>query len=155
MRILKLENTARAQSYGVEVAAAWQAGENWRLHANYTFLKLDGYRAAGITTSEGLPFGANPMHQASLHSAWNITPQWEFDLSANYVDAPAVWTSVESYVRLDAGLSWRPKKNMELSFGVQKILDNRHPEAEVLSLVGTVPASHIPRAFYGRFSYQF
>ncbi len=152
---LTLENTARAQSYGVEVAAGWQARDNWRLHASYSFLKLDGHRAASTDTPRALPFGANPMHQASLHSEWNIAPQWGFDLSANYVDAPAVWTTVESYVRLDARLSWRPKKNMELSLGVQNLLDNRHPEAEFSALVGNVTASHIPRAFYGRFSYEF
>lgn len=129
---------------GVEAAAAWQALDNWRLHGSYSFLKMDVNRAADLGTDEVLAVAANPMRQASLHSLWNLAPQWDLDLVANYLDAPTAWTSVESYVRLDTRLAWRSRKNMELSIGVQSLLDNRHPEAEVLGLAGSVSAVYIP-----------
>jgi iron complex outermembrane receptor protein len=153
--MLTIENTMNIQSYGAEIAANWQPLDAWRLSGSYSFLKTEVNRASGITTPEVTTVGARPMHQASLHSAWNIAPQWELDLVASYVDGSTGWTSVKSYVRLDAQLSWRPQKEMELSIGVQNLLDNRHPEAEFTSLLGSVAANQIPRAFYGRFSYRF
>ena len=50
------------------------------------------------------------------------------------------------------GMTWRPKKDVELSVGVQNLLDDRHPEFG--SPFG-VASSEMQRAVYGQLLVRF
>ena len=56
------------------------------------------------------------------------------------------------YVRVDLGLTWRPKPDVELSLGVQNLLDDRHPE---FGGQFATEATEMQRAIYGQFSIRF
>ena len=82
----------------------------------------------------------------------------QFDTSLSYVDRLQPVTAlgragIPSYVTLDARISWRPTKNVELAIVGQSLLDHRHPEAAPIS--NTAPRTEVPRSIFGKIAIQF
>lgn len=63
-----------------------------------------------------------------------------------------IYMDVPNYTRLDLRLGWHPRQDLEFSFKLENLLDNRHPEFP--SSDGTV-ATQVPRSFYGKVIWQF
>jgi len=125
---LRFENNIYGTAYGAELAANWIPQEGLRFAAGYTYLNIDLKRQldSNDTDSEDLE-GSSPRNQLNARAFINITKQVELDILANYVDRlPEI--NVRDYVRLDARVGWRPNKNIELSLGVQNIIDTTHRE---------------------------
>ncbi len=123
----RLDNQNRGSTYGGEVAMSWQALENWRLMSSYTLLQMH-------TTAAGVD-GSSPQQQVQIQSRLDLPARLELDTGVAFVDAlPAL--GVSHYVRLDARLGWRARKDLALSLGIKNALDARHREFgnEILSV---------------------
>ena len=146
-------NKLNGESYGVELAANWSITPDWRVAASYTFLTLSLHQTSSSTdvTNQRLIEGASPRNQFQIHSYYNITKDLEFNSSLYYVEHLRSG-DVPSYLRLDAGVTWRPRKDVEITVGVQNALDDRHPEfANVLNTV----SSEVPRSVFAQLLWRF
>jgi len=126
---LHFDNSLRGESFGVELAAYWQATAFWLLQGSYTFLETN-LNPDLLDTGENETYlipASNPRNQISLRSALNITPQLELDLWFRYVDRLNE-NNVDEYTSLDARLAYRPTDRLELSVVGQNLLEPRHAE---------------------------
>jgi iron complex outermembrane receptor protein len=148
-----VQNKLRGESYGVELATNWNVTQDWRLSASYTFLTLQLHQSTSSTDAinQDLIEGSSPRNQFQLHSYYNITKDLELNSSLYYVEHLRSG-SVPSYIRLDAGVTWRPKDGLELSVGVQNALDDRHPEFG--NSLNTL-SDEIPRSVYAQLLWRF
>lgn len=147
--LLNLGNSMDADSYGVELAAAFRPVEWWRFNAAYTYLRMMLHGNGQVTLSET---SADPRHQFSLRSSLDIARDVEFDLWLRCVDKiPSI--GVAGYVTLDARLAWKPWKNVELSLVGQNLFHDRFSEF-VSQVIPTRP-SDVVRSFYGKITWTF
>lgn len=147
-------NRMSGETYGVEIAPAWQMTDWWRWRVSYTFLEMhlhtDG--SSGDTTTEQGIEGSNPHHQLTLSSSIDFPHDVTLDWAVRYVDQlPA--RMIDSYVVMDVRLAWRPIKNLELSIVGQNLLDDRHPESAP-SFIATQP-TEVQHSVYGKITWRF
>lgn len=137
-------NSQHGETFGAEITAAWHVNEAWRWTASYTWLRMN---LRPVENEEG----DSPQHQLHIRSTYNLTRELEVSAAVYYVDQlpnqPAA-----PYVRLDAGISWRPMRGLEVSFHAHNLLDDRHPEFNSFSSPSQV---EITRSFFGRVTYRF
>src|SRR5690606_31640848 len=70
---LYFDNHLEAQTYGVELATTFEVMKGWRLHAGYTLLREDiDVKSGKIDLNNGLNETADPKHQFSLRSSWDL-----------------------------------------------------------------------------------
>ena len=71
----KAGNQMNGNSYGIEVATQWQALSQWRLHMNYSWMRLE-LRPDGSSTDTLSPgkAGNNPRHQVKIRSVYDLPP---------------------------------------------------------------------------------
>ena len=131
-----LENRMKGETYGVELAGNWQPMHDWRLYGAYTFLQIQLHRDGGVGASAENAEGQSPEHQVYLQSSWNLPFHLEFDLISRYVDTLRKFTpKVNSYVTLDARLSWKASKNLEISLVGQNLAEPHHLEFGTSSIL--------------------
>ncbi|AOY59468.1 TonB-dependent receptor plug domain-containing protein [Desulfococcus multivorans] len=126
---LHFDNSLRGESFGIELAAYWQATVFWLLQGSYTFLETN-LNPGLLDTGEDETYliqASNPRNQISIRSALNITSQLELDLWFRYVDRLNE-NDVDEYASLDARLAYRPTDRLELSVVGQNLLEPRHAE---------------------------
>lgn len=140
-----LENNMFGEVYGMELAFHWQAREHWRLRLNYSYAQVHLHlRDSMDSFSESLE-GNTPHHQAVVHSMWDLSPDWTFDLMAFYTDnVPS--QGVSAYTRVDARLAWTPWRELELSLGGRNLFDPYHLEFQGGQSGRTT--YEVPRAWY-------
>lgn len=150
-------NALYGESYTAEVAANWQVTPAWRLAASYSFMNMRIFEHGGVTANNilirSLDENTSPKNQAQIHSYLDITRNLQLNISMYFVDRLAA-LNVPSYVRGDIGVTWTPRKNLELSAGVQNIFDNQHPEFANNSTTFRT-ATEIPRTFYGQVTFRY
>lgn len=137
------QNAHEGQSWGGELALAWQATEDWRLKANYGFVRID--------TGDDFLDRGTPQQQLAVHSMWDIDAAWTLDAWAQYVDeverasesAPA--GRVDAYTTFNARLAWKPKPGLTLSLIGKNLLDE-----EQLQAVGELitPETRVSRSVF-------
>jgi iron complex outermembrane receptor protein len=152
------DNKMEGESYGLELAANWQVTPDWRLHAGYSWQKINVWLDSNSTdiTTVFEREESNPEQQFQLRSLWNISDNLELDAALFFVDSievPGPYGSVyvPDYTRLDLRLGWRPHKDIELSLGGQNLLDNRHYEFATRDVI----SNQVPRTFYGQVNLKF
>jgi iron complex outermembrane receptor protein len=117
-----MANVLGADTYGAELASAYEIMPDWRLHGAYTLLYMDVH--AGPTD---LAEGSSPHNQANIRSSWDLRPDLDLDVITRYVDnLPAL--GISSYVAMDVRLGWRPWDNLEWAIVGRNLLDDRHAE---------------------------
>jgi iron complex outermembrane receptor protein len=140
-------NNGYGESYGFELSTKWQVTNNWKLEASYDYLKITLHTyhySSDNTATSALEFGEgqSPQNQFKLKSFYNITSKIEFDNILYYVDnlptaGPTAATSngvmsastgIPAYFRLDTRVGYLPTRNLDLSIGIQNLLDQRHQE---------------------------
>ena len=141
-------NLGYGESYGFEINGKWQVNNDWRVEAAYDYFKMNLHLSQDSTdkspsivgSADGLQVaeGQSPQHQFKLKSFYSITPKVEFDNVMYYVDnldqaVPESGTTyrstgLPSYVRFDTRLGYLPSRNLDLSIGIQNLLDQRHTE---------------------------
>jgi iron complex outermembrane receptor protein len=155
-------NAAMAQSAGAELAASWQVTPQWKLAGSYSLLKVVAASSvAGVPNSSIQAIeGSSPENQFQIHSYYDLTRSLQLNGSAYYVQGLPKITGdtfrdqdVGSYLRLDLGMTWKPRDNMSFSVGVQNLLQKRHAESGDLGL-SLVP-SEVPRSVYAQFQMTF
>jgi len=167
-------NNGYAKTYGFELSGKWQVLNEWRLEASYDFLKSEvGLNAASNETTTNLNTdklkfyeNSSPRNQFRIRSLVNITPKVEFDNMVFYVDSLSTKTNdsagaayatygekgVPSYVRWDSRIGYLVNRSLDLSFGIQNILDDRHQEFSAGLYNNKV---EVGRTFYGKVVVQF
>lgn len=147
----------RGETYGVEGIAAWQATEQWRLTASYTYLNMQLHLDPGSTAAAAgaaAPERQSPRHQAALRSRLDLSSNVEFDTAFRYVDSlPGLAPGIPAYWTTDVRLAWRPRKEVELSVVGQNLAARSHPEFTTGN-AGPLPRE-IERSVYGKITWRF
>ena len=141
-----LDNLTDGEAHGVEIASNWQVNDNWRLLADYTFFDLELH---GVNEIDEQAF---PRNMASIRSFMDVTEKLELNTSLYYADNVSRWLS-PSNMRLDAGLTYRPTENMEISIVGQYLLDSQQgPEMTARTTRQNVEAQ---RAVFAKLTIRF
>jgi len=120
-------NNMYGETYGIEIAATYQATQNWRLNAGYTFLQMQLHADKPGVTRDAVEEGQSPHNQFHLRSRYDLCDDLELDFSLNYADNLPTG-NVPHYLRFDARLGWHMTEKLELSVVGQNLFDSRHPE---------------------------
>jgi iron complex outermembrane recepter protein len=149
---LRPENRMNGEIYGAEVAVNWAVTDRWKLSLGYSWLQVQLHlkpssRASDAESAEG----SSPQNQFHLRSYLDLPYRLKFDAALYYVDHLAN-PSVPSYLRLDARIGWHPTDAVEISLGLQNLLDNRHQEFGPSLLVNS---TEIERSVYGKITWRF
>jgi iron complex outermembrane receptor protein len=118
-----IDNSASANTHGLEVAAEWRPQPWWRLQGGLTLFR------ASIALPSGDPLYSDnsPAHQYSLRSAMNFSEGRLLDVSVKRV-GQLQQGLVPAYTRVDLRYAWKPARNLELAVAGQNLLDARHRE---------------------------
>ena len=121
-------NEMEGHSHGVEIWGTYQLLPQWRVSAGVTTLSQTLKLKPG-SNDFSAPDNSDkdPSHTWQLRSAYNISPNKEFDVSIRHV-AELNSPNVPSYTAIDARLGWRIRKNIELSVIGQNLLGTEHVE---------------------------
>lgn len=149
---LNIDNQGSAFSYGLEIAADYDAHKNWKLGATYTFFKLetDLKNGSSDTLLEGFE-GASPKHQFTINSHLKLPKNFEIDNTLYFVDELES-KNISSYLRFDTRIGWEVKRGLEFSLVGQNLLESSHQE---FSNPLFSNATEVPRSFYAKVSYKF
>jgi iron complex outermembrane recepter protein len=144
-------NLLGGETYGLEAAINLDLHHRWKLRGSYSFLRVQLHRdqTSQDTVSEGTE-GDNPRHQFQLHSYFNLARSFDLDTALYHVSSLRA-QPVPAYTRIDSRLGWHPRDNIEVSGGVQNLLDGRHAE---FSAPFVVP-SQVRRSVYGKMTFRF
>jgi outer membrane receptor protein involved in Fe transport len=96
---------------------------------------------------------SSPRNQFQIHSYLDITKTVQLNASVYIVHRLAA-LGVPYYVRGDVGVSWFPRKNLELTAGVQNVFDSQHVEF-VGSGTTFAANTEVPRTFYGQIVFRY
>jgi iron complex outermembrane receptor protein len=148
---IQFQNDFPNKSYGLEFSGNYTPMSFWKLSAGYTWLLVRSFPVDDPTEA---PFraGDNPRHQFQVHSYFSLPLGLAFDSSVYYVSSlPA--QLVPSYTRLDTRVGWRPCRRLELSLGLQNMLQPRH--AEFIGPSEWGQHAQVPRSTYGKVTWRF
>lgn len=127
--MFQFDNNARAKTYGLELSADWRVNDDWRLKAGYTWLHArmsarPGSQDIRTETTER----SDPGNQWYVQSSHDLPHQLTLDWTLRHVGgSPGL--GVSAYETLDAKLSWRPRKHLELSLVGRNLNDASHYES--------------------------
>lgn len=145
-------NSARGQTYGLELAATWNPNSAWKVRAAYTFLEervRTAWNAAALI-SEGT-LTDSPKHQGQIGSSLRLGRRWDWT-SAMYYVSPLNAQGVNAYVRLDSSLEWRWTENVEAGAGWQNLLRSWHREFAAAEFL---QPGQLPRSAWGKITWRF
>jgi iron complex outermembrane receptor protein len=152
-----VSNSFNAESYGAEIAGTWKVNDRWRLAASYSFLNINVHSKTPPNASNGPVANvyehASPRNQAQFHSYLDITRNLQFNAGFYFVDSLSA-IGVPYYIRTDLGLTWTPKKNLDVTVGVQNLFDNHHPEFAGTETTFTAN-TEVPRTVYGQIVFRY
>jgi iron complex outermembrane receptor protein len=144
------ENAESGDTYGTEFSAQWQVVEHWRLTASYTFLHMQLQPDASADLS-------SPQQQFQIRSYLDISRNVEFNGALYYTDQIATKSGsgmvpIDSCVKLDLGLTWRPIKSLEIGLWGKNLLQDQHAEfgSQESALI-----TEIPRSVMGKITWHF
>lgn len=145
---LAVDDEMKGQAVGTEIAAKFQATDNFMINSGYTLLQI--YLNAendGLGTAEAAE-GQSPEHQIFVNPRVDLPFDLELDAALRYVDA-LLRSRVPAYWEMDMRLGWRPTERLEFSVVGQNLFHNHHQE-----FPGTGnPESQ--RAVYGKTAVKF
>ncbi|WP_309477316.1 TonB-dependent receptor plug domain-containing protein [Nitrosomonas supralitoralis] len=150
-----INNLGSALTYGYETSIDWKPRDNWRLQGNYSFLNIDFssnnfFKNTNPTT--GGSEKANPQHQLSVRSNYDLSENLQLNLWLRYTSAISFY-NIPSYVTMDAKLIYRPTRNIELFVVGQNLFSQNHRES-VSDFIPIVPVL-IPRGIYAGAQWRF
>jgi iron complex outermembrane receptor protein len=137
-------------SYGAELSMDWAVTDHWRLHASYSWIQFDLDWPGPSPT-------ATPEQQFQLRSHLDLPHNIELIGAAYYVDQVIPDNGIfnvpiDSYIRLDLGVTWRPHKSLELGIWGQNLADSGHPE---FTSYRTREVAEVPRSVVGRVTWSY
>ncbi len=147
-----LQTDMNGESYGAELALSWQAMDNLRLNATYSFVQIQYHTENGRSNVSEDEENQTPHHQFNIRSSLKINSSWDWDMWLRYADTVEDF-DIPSYLTMDARLAWKPVKNIELSVIGQNLLDGKHPEFSKNFLLSR--RTQIERGVYGKVEWRF
>lgn len=145
-----LGNGVKGETYGVELALAYQPTNWWNLRGGYTFLKKElVVKPTSKDLNKASVESNDPMHQFLIQSTVNLPGNFQFGTVMRYVDALPK-PKVPSYMGLDLRLAWKLDKVLELSVVGQNLLYDRHRE-----FIASSRIREIERSIYGKITCHF
>ncbi|MEP7340326.1 MAG: TonB-dependent receptor [Acidobacteriota bacterium] len=146
-------NLLRGETYGLEASANLDLTTRWQVRGSYSFLRMHLHLDAGSldTISESAE-GNSPQHQFQLHSYFKLPRNFDLDTSLYHV-ARLPGLQAPAFTRLDVRFGWRVNENIELSLGLQNLLDHRQPGFNGVDT--SVITSQAKRSFYGKVTWKF
>ena len=152
---LMVDNHASALTYGVEVSTDWRPNDKWRIQANYSYLNLDISSNAllkGRDPSVASASKVNPQHQLSVRSHYDLSDKLEVNLWLRYSSGISFYR-IPGFVTMDAKLTYKPAKNIELFVVGQNLFSQQHKE--LLSDFFPAAQAFIPRGVYAGAQWRF
>jgi iron complex outermembrane receptor protein len=144
---LKLDNKMDGETYGLEIATKYQVTDWWRVSVGYSYLQIELHKDSSSNDSTAeIPERESPHHQFQMRSFINLPYNLEFDTAVYYVENLSQG-DVSGYIRLDARLGWHLNENLDVSIGLQNLLDPEHQEFHSSS---GVEATEIERSIFGK-----
>jgi iron complex outermembrane receptor protein len=121
------------ETRGLELVANWQATDRWRLEgaASWIDTEIDGPVLQFDETS-------SPRRMAQVRSYLDIGTGLELNAALYHV-SEIERSAIDSYRRLDLGLTWRASDRLELALWGQNLLEDAHAEAS---------GAQVPRGVY-------
>jgi iron complex outermembrane receptor protein len=141
------------ETHGLELSTTLKSSNFWSLRTGYTFFEihLRANRFSHDFSTAKSDEGSAPHHQFQARLELNLPHKLEFDTAVYYVGSlPGL--EIPHYTRLDARLGWRPKGPLEISIGLQNLLDPRHFEFVSGDLIN---ATQIGRSAYAKLTWRF
>ena len=148
-------NNASAHSYGGEVSVNWRLHERWRLQGNYSYQEINvnsNVDFINIDATTGGADRANPQHQASFRSNYDLSDKVELNLWLRYVSSLPFY-NIKEYVTMDAKLGWKPARNVEVFLVGQNLFSKNHRESRS-DYIPSLP-TRIPRGIYAGATWRF
>jgi iron complex outermembrane receptor protein len=146
------DNSIDGRVYGFELQGTWQAAQNLRIIAAYSWLELDlNYIDPGRSDSRVHELYLSPQQQFQLRTSLDLQHNLSFDTEMYYVGSLS-GSDIESYLRLDLQLGWQAHDQLKLSIGVENLVDSGHAEFFNSSYI---VASEIPRQYWLKATYTF
>ena len=141
------------ESHGLELSTTLRSAHLWKLTTGYTLFQIHlraNARSQDFSTASETE-GGSSRQEFNAHIEVNLPHKIELDTLAFYVGKlPGL--AVANYTRIDARFGWRPNPSLEISAGLQNLLDPRHFE---FSSGGLVNATQIGRNAYARVTVRF
>jgi iron complex outermembrane receptor protein len=141
------------ETHGIEAFSQLNATSFWNLSVGYSLFEIHlraSQNSQDFTTANGSE-GSTPRHAFQIRSKLNLPHKLEFD-DAVYYTGRLPGPQVPRYARVDARLGWRPTQHLEISIGVQNLLDPRHFEFGSGDFVN---ATQVGRNAYGKLTWRF
>lgn len=152
---LTVNNNASALTYGFEVSADWKPVDRWRLQANYSYLNLDVSANQLLKSRDPSVAGANkanPQHQLSVRSHYDLSDKLEVNLWLRYTSDISIYR-IPGFVTMDAKILYKPAKNIELFVVGQNLFSQQHKEFQ--SDFFPAAQAFVPRGVYGGIQVRF
>ncbi len=131
----------------------------WRLRLTYSYLHIDEDPSSSpLTASFGKAKFDNPPHQFSVQNFFELPMGFEFDASLYWVDGlpgtlpTGITQNVESYVRLDLRIGYKPCDWAEIALVGQNLTKGRHYEANDFTFG---QSTQVPRSGYAKVTLNF
>ena len=110
-------DSGEGEVVGVETRAAVQVTEDWRLEASASWLELE-LDGPVLETDEG----SVPELMAQLRSSWDVSARFQLHGALYYADR-LPQPDIDSYQRLDLGVTWRLRDDLELALWGRNLID--------------------------------
>ena len=141
------------ESHGLELSTTLKPNSFWKLSTGYTLFEIHLH---ALPQSQDLSKAADsegsaPRQQLQAHLELNLPHKIELD-TAVYCVGSLPSLAVAQYTRVDARLGWHPNEALEISAGLQNLLDPRHFEFGSGDLVN---AAQVGRNAYGKLTWRF
>lgn len=134
--------------FGAEASVKWQATEAMQWSASYSWLEMDLDNTKNIE-------GGSPRHQFNILNHYDINSTLALDNVLYYVGSvndPVNRLDVDAYFRLDTGITWQARDDLEISVWGQNLLDDQHQEYNTILTQDNV---EIPRSFFIKALWSF
>jgi iron complex outermembrane receptor protein len=141
------------ETHGLEVFSKMKVTSFWNVSVGYSLFEIHLHsspESQDFTTAIESE-GSTPRHAFQVRSQLNLPHKLEFDDAVYYVSR-LPGPQIPSYARVDARLGWRPENRLEISVGVQNLLDPRHFEFGSGDFVN---ATQVGRNAYGKLTWRF
>lgn len=147
-----IENGLEGETYGFELQGTWQASENLKIFAAYSYIDFDLHYTqpalAGDSISEEQ---LTPQQQFQIRSYLDIRHDLTLDAELYYVDELED-RGIDDYVRFDMQLTWQANDQLKISVAAENLFDSDHQEFPERQDI--VP-SEIPQQFWVKATYSF
>ncbi len=130
---IRLANSLKGNSYGLEAWATQQLTPWWRINLGLSTLSEDFHVKRGhLDIANGASLGSDPDYQITVRSQMNLGGRFKLDVAGRMVGdlgSPKLdGAELDGYVEADARLGWELTDRIELYVAGNNLLHKRHYE---------------------------